>query len=95
MKTTFFQLKCTCILLKSSRFNFLCFFKKVPGTTELHMAELMSFQTVTHNLSACCILSYNHAIQKWDNLFNTKAEVFFHFAPFCTNILGTLINTYQ
>jgi len=46
-------------------------------TTELHLGELTSFQMVTHNLSACCMLSYSHAIQKWDDLLNTKAEFFF------------------
>lgn len=82
MKTTFFQLKCTCsksacVLLKSSKLKFSCFFKKVRMTTELHLAEPMPFHMVTHNLSACCILLYNHASHKWDNLFNTKAEFSF------------------
>lgn len=64
-------------------------------TTQLHLAEVMSFQTVTHHLTACCIFSHNHAILEWDNLFNTEAQEFFHFTPFCTNILGTIIIAYQ
>lgn len=61
-------------------------------TTQLHLAELISFQTVTHHLT---LFSHNHAILKWDNLFNTEAQESFHFTPFCTNILGTLITVYQ
>lgn len=82
--------KSTRILLRSSKCKFFCFFKKVPVSTELHLAELMSFQTVTTFPHA----AYFHITMLFRNgtIFLTpKLRVF----SFCTILHQHPRNTHQ